>query len=624
LEFYRKNRTKTDWVMHEYRLYGAVPAFSLERGIYRKVFKKDSYEPASWYHADNNGGNPVRYNSELMDMYDTLRDGDKLAQREPWELPRYFIVKNNLSRSSVRTKSGVWNEKEDDLIAVRSPESSSSTTTTTTPPSYVGVKKTFEFSLNDGTKTDWVMREYLQLHHNWSYPAASFVQDNVVLRKVFRKGDTEHHEDSSSRYRSTEKYVEAYEKACSRGELENDTRRLSHLADESTADLCFVYKKVQRLPDCESRSVPEMQTRTTADPDERADNVWEHFTKFCSANDPDEVYAACHRCDKVLKAHPKKHGTSHLIGHIHTCSSCTNPSTDEDREMLHHLRTALDNPYEQQKMMDEKLNCQEDLNQLNPYDLIKLTTGGTPWYITTSFNRQTREGMWVEKNEEFVAIRMEQPQMWHETSAVQMVDLSQKPVTPEYPGVRRTLEFRNQDGRKTDWFMHEYQRIMLQYQQVDDNKSPALLLQGGMVIRKVFRYNKDAFLSTLSELDRFLNGDDNDEEYLNGEGMNTTITNTTSSDYMDNAVNKKRKRTRPKSEVWMYFTQMHNTRDVLVYVVCHSCDKGFTSGRSTNGTSHLWRHHRYCANKRPSTGNANDATTEWETKIRPVFLNLKN
>ena len=141
------------------------------------MFKKDSYEPASWYHADNNGGNPVRYNSELMDMYDTLRDGDKLAQREPWELPRYFIVKNNLSRSSVRTKSGVWIEKEDDLIAVRSPESSSSTTTTTTPPSYVGVKKTFEFSLNDGTKTDWVMREYLQLHHNWSYPAASFVQD---------------------------------------------------------------------------------------------------------------------------------------------------------------------------------------------------------------------------------------------------------------------------------------------------------------------------------------------------------------------------------------------------------------------------------------------------------------
>jgi len=254
----------------------------------------------------------------------------------------------------------------------------------------------------------------------------------------------------------------------------------------------------------------------------------------------------------------------------------------------------------------------------------------------------------VEKNEEFVAIRMEQPQkMWHETSAVQMVDLSQKPETPEYPGVRRTLEFRNLDGRKTDWFMHEYQRIMLQYQQVDDNKTPALLLQGGMVIRKVFRYNKDAFLSTLSELDRFLNGDDNDEEYLNGEGMNTTITNTTSSDYMDNAVDKKRKRrtqcrrlpalcgvwgridkkrkrTRPKSKVWMYFTQMHDTRDVLVYVVCHSCDRGFTSGRSTNGTSHLWRHHRYCANKRPSTGNANDATTEWETKIRPVFLNLKN
>lgn len=116
-----------------------------------------------------------------------------------------------------------------------------------------------------------------------------------------------------------------------------------------------------------------MQTRTTADPDER-----EHFTKFCSANDPDEVYAACHRCDKLLKAHPKKHGTSHLIGHIHTCSSCTNPSTDEDREMLHHLRTALDNPYEQQKMMDEKLNCQEDLTQLNPCEISSSSPPAAP------------------------------------------------------------------------------------------------------------------------------------------------------------------------------------------------------------------------------------------------------
>ena len=77
------------------------------------------------------------------------------------------------------------------------------------------------------------------------------------------------------------------------------------------------------------------------------------------------VYTVCHCCDKVFKAHPKKHGTSHLTRHIHTCSSCTNRSTDEDREMLHRLSTVLDNPYEQQNM-NEKLHYQEDLTQLDP------------------------------------------------------------------------------------------------------------------------------------------------------------------------------------------------------------------------------------------------------------------
>jgi hypothetical protein len=115
-----------------------------------------------------------------------------------------------------------------------------------------------------------------------------------------------------------------------------------------------------------------------------------------------------------------------------------------------------------------------------------------------------------------------------------------------------------------------------------------------------------------------------------GEGVNTTITNTTSSDYMDNVVDGKRKRTGSasgcKSEVWMHFTKIYNIDHGLVYVVCHSCDRGYTSGRSTNGTSHLWRHNRSCANKRRRTEhpNPNDATTEWEAEIWPLFLLFKN
>jgi hypothetical protein len=41
---------------------------------------------------------------------------------------------------------------------------------------------------------------------------------------------------------------------------------------------------------------------------------------------------------------------------------------------------------------------------------------------------------------------------------------------PQYMGLRRTLQFHHQDGRKVDW-------IMLEYQQLDDMESPVLLLQ---------------------------------------------------------------------------------------------------------------------------------------------------
>jgi hypothetical protein len=206
------------------------------------------------------------------------------------------------------------------------------------------------------------------------------------------------------------------------------------------------------------------------DPDGKSDNVWKHFTKIRSANDPDEVYAACHRCDKLLKAHPKKHGTSHLKRHIRMCSSSTNPSTDEDREMLHRLRTVLDDPYEHQKM-DEKVDCQEDLTELDPWDLN--LTRPTPWYVTRSLNRQTQGGHWKEINKEFTAIRMDQQVCWKDIDkeiTVIQKDHQLHMQVPQYMGMRRTLQFHHQDGSKVDW-------IMLEYQQLDDKESPVLLLQ---------------------------------------------------------------------------------------------------------------------------------------------------
>jgi len=85
---------------------------------------------------------------------------------DPWDLPPYFLLRKN-EWKSLRTHSGYWKEKEEELTAIRSagePSSSSSSAS----PSYVGVRKTLEFYLKDGTrggegtKTDWIIHEY---HH---------------------------------------------------------------------------------------------------------------------------------------------------------------------------------------------------------------------------------------------------------------------------------------------------------------------------------------------------------------------------------------------------------------------------------------------------------------------------
>jgi hypothetical protein len=83
---------------------------------------------------------------------------------DPWDLPAYFLLRKNKWKS-LRTYSGYWKEKEEELTAIRSAGGSSSSSAS---PSYAGVRKTLEFYLNDGTrggegtKTQWIIHEY---HH---------------------------------------------------------------------------------------------------------------------------------------------------------------------------------------------------------------------------------------------------------------------------------------------------------------------------------------------------------------------------------------------------------------------------------------------------------------------------
>jgi hypothetical protein len=186
----------------------------------------------------------------------------------------------------------------------------------------------------------------------------------------------------------------------------------------------------------------------SADPDGDSDDVWQHFTRI-NTEDPDVVYAACHRCDSVLRAH-SKNGTSHLRRHrkTHTCTCNNNPSsTTEDQEILRELRANLD-LYKQGKMEGRVVDS-PDLNaSVDPWDL------PTPRYFTSSLSRKTHHGRWeeIKSNDKLIAIR-----------------IGQLPV-PQYAGLRRTLEFHNDDGTKTDW-------IMLEYHLVDDYNTRDLILE---------------------------------------------------------------------------------------------------------------------------------------------------
>lgn len=91
--------------------------------------------------------------------------------------------------------------------------------------------------------------------------------------------------------------------------------------------------------------------------------------------------------------------------------------------------------------------------------------------------------------------------------------------------------------------------------------------------------------------------------------MNTVTT--LSTDYKHSGGDRKRKRTadsKRTSEVWMYFTEIRTADHDVVYAVCHHCDRAYSSGRSTNGTSHLRRHKKSCTSKLPGKENVNNAS----------------
>jgi len=132
----------------------------------------------------------------------------------------------------------------------------------------------------------------------------------VVFRKVFNKK----HTDQVPYYsKGVDVDLEVYLDAA----LANPEHK-DMMADLQSAMLHFYYFCVPELTswrglDKERYERRKFLTASAAPDRESSDDVWQHFTRI-NTKDPDVVYAACHHCDRVLRAH-SKNGTSHLRRH---------------------------------------------------------------------------------------------------------------------------------------------------------------------------------------------------------------------------------------------------------------------------------------------------------------------
>ncbi|CAL4898372.1 unnamed protein product [Urochloa decumbens] len=518
----------------------------------------------------------------------------RLADLDPWCLPPRFLVRIEPSKSarteikqdrnnrqSRQTHSGYW--KDVGSTAIRS--ESDKPDMYFNWPTYSGLKTTLKFHLKDDTKTDWFMHEYRLFDTHKSGGPAWLLKEDLAICKVFQQKRTDLDLSKEVLRCRRQKNLLWLEKMRSlrtnQAQEDDDMMRWTELNLMKlyllTGDKEFhLYKedpgRLSNKGDLEgSESRPGSVERPTASaaPNNGKSKVWENFTKIYT-KDPDVVYAACHRCDKLLSA-SSKNGTSHLKNHSKKCSG-HNPSTAEDQEMLRQLRAILDKQGTTDSM---EVNA-----NLDPWDL-----QSTPCYITSSLSWETHQGCWKEVNKELTAIRETHQQGYlNEIKELTAIGIDQLPVRPTYLGLRRTLEFHHHNGTKMNW-------IMLEYNQVDEDKPPHLFLQGDMVFRKVFHYDKAKVTEAFREMDRWLN-DDNGEQQ--------EVPDCFSSDVQgDQSRPGKRKRTGApdgSSDVWFHFTKVYTADPDKVYAVCHFCDRGF-GGHSKNGTSHLQRHKKTCSSK---------------------------
>ncbi|KAK3139951.1 hypothetical protein QOZ80_5AG0393060 [Eleusine coracana subsp. coracana] len=251
--------------------------------------------------------NSGAYNKEMRRRFPRFvaLGGHRSSQRwrEPSDLPPCFIMRSKKSLTSCRqTRQGYWKEKE--FRSIRRVHQRHS-----------GVKRTLEFHQHDDTKTDWLMEEYFlldpyktshDLHLNEEMVLCMVFQKNkdrvpLPLRNLDRSLNGDDDDEESCCALSPQREVELNRMITSFGECLQPGDGFGENNELATGD--HQMRSTKR-----ARSIA---------PHGKSD-VWQHFTKI-HTDDSDVLYAACHHCDMVLKAH-SKNGTSTLRRHSTKCS----------------------------------------------------------------------------------------------------------------------------------------------------------------------------------------------------------------------------------------------------------------------------------------------------------------
>ncbi|KAG2621042.1 hypothetical protein PVAP13_3NG162500 [Panicum virgatum] len=87
--------------------------------------------------------------------YRRLKANAGLAEVDPWNLSPEFAMPKETRRSSLRTHSGYWEEKEDEFIAIRSKGGREVSSSASRSPSYQGVRRTLAWSFTITTAPRW-------------------------------------------------------------------------------------------------------------------------------------------------------------------------------------------------------------------------------------------------------------------------------------------------------------------------------------------------------------------------------------------------------------------------------------------------------------------------------------